>query len=359
MFTLSEKRRCGAIPGKGELERVTFSAQSATEPLDRHGCDYAGFPMSTLPAPQLRPLGIGEILDVSLKIVWRNAGTLTRVVVFVVFPVQVVSALLGASVRPSNLSDTGTFGAGSQPTFTHSDVNALIGYGVAIVVLALLSSTLASGACFRAVASAYLGERTGWRESLAFAVKRLPSLLLITFLAGLLSVLGAILCVLPGIYLWVSFSVAVPVLLTEGVRGRKALGRSRALVRGFWWRVFAVAILGYILTAIIGGAITGLIVGISFASTSPDSFAGIVLNVVAGTLSKVLTTPFVAAFVTVLYFDLRVRKEAFDLQLLAQRIGVEPSPEALSYAEPTPESSEQPPFWPPPPGWKPGGGSGP
>lgn len=310
--------------------------------------------------PQLRPLGIGEILDVSLKIVWRNAGTLIRVVVFVVLPVQIVSALLGASVDTSSNDSTFSFDTSSQQQqFNSSDVNALIGYAVAVVVLALISSTVSSGACFRAIASAYVGERTGWRESLAFALKRFPSLLWITFLTGLLSVIAAIAFIIPGIYLWVAFSVAVPVMMTEGVRGRKALGRSRRLVRDFWWRAFAVAILGYILSGILSGVISGLILGISAVSASSTSVAGIVLNIVAGTLSRVLTTPFTAAFVTVLYFDLRVRKEAFDLQLLARRIGVEPSPEALArLGEPSPlDGGDQPPFWPPPPGWKPSSGA--
>jgi hypothetical protein len=311
-------------------------------------------------APQLRPLGIGEILDVSMKIVWRNAGTLIRVVIFVVLPVQIVSAVLKASVHPvSSNSNTFTFDSTSnQQTISSSDVNAFIGYAFAVLVLTLISSTVASGACFRAIASAYVGERTGWRDSLVFALKRFPSLLWITFLAGLLSVVGAIACILPGIYLWVAFSVAVPVLMTEGIRGRKALGRSRRLVKDFWWRAFGVVVLGFILSGILSAVISGLILGISAVSSSSDSLAGIVLNVVSGTLSKVLTTPFTAAFVTVLYFDLRVRKEAFDLQLLAGRIGVEPSPEAFArIGEPEPlDSGDQPPFWPPPPGWKPRSG---
>jgi hypothetical protein len=58
-----------------------------------------------------------------------------------------------------------------------------------------------------------------------------------------------------------------------------------------------------------------------------------------------------------------VRKEAFDLQLLAQNIGVEPPPgwaPPTDVRPPTPGGTvggEQPPFWPPPPGWKPGGGT--
>src|SRR5207248_10408164 len=111
-------------------------------------------------------------------------------------------------------------------------------------------------------------------------------------------------------------------------------------------------LLGYILTAILSGAISAVILGIGSFNSSADSLSGILSNVISQTLTKVLTTPFVAAFVTVLYFDLRVRKEAFDLQLLAQRIGVEPPPEALPLiTQPAPlhPSGEQPPVWPPPP----------
>ena len=68
---------------------------------------------------------------------------------------------------------------------------------------------------------------------------------------------------------------------------------------------------------------------VSTVQSGQATFVGIVVSIVAGTLSSLVTTPFVAAFVTVLYFDLRVRKEAFDLQLLAQRIGVDPPAGAL------------------------------
>jgi hypothetical protein len=72
-----------------------------------------------------------------------------------------------------------------------------------------------------------------------------------------------------------------------------------------------------------------------------------------------LTTPAAAAFATVLYIDLRVRKEGFDLFLLAQRLGVERepgvAPEAPDFLPAPPAwTGDQPPFWPPPQGWTPG-----
>jgi hypothetical protein len=89
---------------------------------------------------------------------------------------------------------------------------------------------------------------------------------------------------------------------------------------------------------------------------------------------------------TILYYDLRVRREGYDMQLLAEQLGLpaeslrSAQPEAWSpgsVAPPTfgpgagftapqapgaappigPESVGKPggpPFWPPPPGWRPG-----
>ena len=60
-------------------------------------------------------------------------------------------------------------------------------------------------------------------------------------LGGFLTVSASLLCIVPGIYLFVAFAVALPVLMSEGERGRKALGRSRALVRGRWWKTALLA----------------------------------------------------------------------------------------------------------------------
>jgi hypothetical protein len=83
-----------------------------------------------------------------------------------------------------------------------------------------------------------------------------------------------------------------------------------------------------------------------------------VLATIAGIVGAAVTTPFQAALLTVLYFDLRVRKEGFDLELLAEGIGGGGPPArgaALPTVLPPDEEIDRTgaPFWPPPPGWKP------
>ena len=171
-------------------------------------------------------------------------------------------------------------------------------------------------------ATSAIGE---WRPALGYAARRLHSILWVTFLGGFLALLGLILLIIPGVYLYISFAVAIPVLLTEGLKGRHALGRSRQLVKGRFWPTFGVVVLGAILVGIVQGALAGLAGAASF-SEGPDTLASYTAQTIATVVGSLIATPLTAAFITVLYFDLRVRKEAFDLQLLAQQIGVDPGP---------------------------------
>jgi hypothetical protein len=82
---------------------------------------------------------------------------------------------------------------------------------------------------------------------------------------------------------------------------------------------------------------------------------GVTVISLAAAVSSLLTQPFHAAVVTVLYYDLRVRHEGYDIALLAEQLGIElASLPAGTALVPGPDSVGKPggpPFWPPPPGW--------
>jgi hypothetical protein len=311
-------------------------------------------------APQLRPLGVGEILDVGIKIYSRNWLALFKIVVFVVLPAQILVNIVQISALPSGTTQSnGNPFAPSRsagPGVTQHQLTVfLVGY-LAAFLINFVAGRFAQAGCFRAIADAYLGEQVSWRSSLGFALRRLPAIVVLSILTGILVGLATLLCVIPGIYFYVAFAVAVPVLLVEGSGPIRSLGRSRELVQGRWWGTLGVAVVGYLLVTIVSFALTGLVVGIAFAHPSQSSVTGFVLNTLAATIGSMIATPAAAAFITVLYIDLRVRKEGFDLLLLARRLGVElPEGQAPpSFLPEPPPTGSQPPFWPPPPGWTPG-----
>jgi hypothetical protein len=309
-------------------------------------------------APELRPLGVGEIVDVAIKIYWRNALTLFRIVLPVAAPVALLSSLVMNSSTSEDFVTTSTDPFTGQETVHFNHPYLLVTGVVVVVVLSLVSTILATGGCFKAVADAYLGEQPNWRSSLLFALRKFGPILWVIVIGGLALLPLFAACLIPGIWIGVAWSVAIPALLTEGVKGTKALGRSWRLVRGRWWPTFGVLLLGFLLSGVVSSVIQYGFTALLLVGVGNSSVAQVVVSTIGGTVSTMLTTPFTAAFVTVLYFDLRVRKEGFDLELLAERLGLTPRPRAEVRPAPPPAAlpptAPKPPYWPPPPGWQPG-----
>jgi hypothetical protein len=269
--------------------------------------------------PDLRPLSVGEIIDVAIKIWRRNLATLARIVLVVVAPVEIVSALIGASVSTSGIE---TFDAAGNSTI-NTGAAATWAAGMFVAqILSALAFLIASAAVLRAVSVAYLGGTPDWRDSLKAATGRLRSLIWLGFLMFGGLILAAVALILPAIWLGVAWSLAFPVLIAEGLRGTGAIGRSFRLVKGRWWPTFGALFLAFLFQAFVG-LVLGVPLGLLTVLLDSNSVVAMVLGVVINVLSSVITTPFMASVLILIYFDLRVRKEGFDLQLLSQGVGIE------------------------------------
>ena len=309
--------------------------------------------------PTLRPLRVGEILDVCINIFTKNFLTFLKIVLVLVVPVQLVSVLVLVSTvnNPDVLPEFGS----TSGTVSNEDTTAYVGGQVVVLVLGLILYAIATAACFKAVGDAYLGRKPDWRASLRFAARRFHSVLWITFLVTLTCTLALFLVILPGIWLWFAFSVAVPALLFEGLKGTKAMRRSFRLVRRRWWATAGAIVSAYLIATIIGGILQSLVSALVLTDVGNSVLGVAAVNALASGIGQLFTTPFPAAVTAVVYYDLRVRKEGFDLQLLAERLGVTPpdvaagaAPGALPLDSSVPVWERQggapPPPPPPPPG---------
>ena len=270
--------------------------------------------------PDLRPLSVGEIIDVAIKIWRRHLPTLARIVFVVVAPVQVLSALVAASVSSTDTVFNGVDSAGNPAVDTHALAGWLAGMFTA-QALSALAFLVASAAVLRAVSVAYLGGTPDWRDSLRAATGRLRSLIWLGLLMSSGLFLAAVALFVPFIWLGVAWSVAFPVLIAEGQRGTGALRRAFRLVRGRWWPTFGALLLAFMFQFFLG-LVVGIPLGFLTANWDSGSAAAIALTTAVSVLSSVVTTPFMAAVLVLIYFDLRVRKEGFDLELLSQGVGI-------------------------------------
>ena len=269
-------------------------------------------------AQELRPMGIGDILDVTFRL-YRQRFLRFLLIALVVY---VPYSLLAASFAP--------FQVASQPVIPQegmtqeaqmqqlsqamaANMQGTVLHLVGIAVFAIVFMPLCSAALVHNISATYLGEDLTAGQSYARAVPRLLGLIGTQFLATVVIFLGMILCVVPGIIFALWFLVLAPVVILEGKAGPSAMGRSRELMRGNLDKGFVLALVVGILTFIIAYALGKLTSLVPWPHASIAMFVQTVLQAV---LLPIQTAPWI-----LLYYDLRIRKEAFDLQMLTEALG--------------------------------------
>ncbi|MSU54892.1 MAG: hypothetical protein EXS48_03640 [Candidatus Staskawiczbacteria bacterium] len=89
------------------------------------------------------------------------------------------------------------------------------------------------------------------KSLLKFSWKKLIPYSWVLFLMGIISIVGFLLLIIPGIIVSVMFSMALYMFVFEDARGMQALYKSKDLVKGYWWPVFGRLFLFGLLGALI------------------------------------------------------------------------------------------------------------
>lgn len=262
--------------------------------------------------PEMRPLGVGEALDAAIAICRRSYWPLVKIAALVMVPVQVLSTLLVLSAG----GELTTF------TFTTEGLNEPVGddYGLTVVVtvvvliLSLLAMTIATAASTKLVADTYLAERGSAGESIRYAAHRAWALIGATLVAAVATVAGIYACLIPGVWLAVSWWVFIPILLIEGIGPMASLRRSLALTRARFFSTLGAMFVVFLFQETLSALFD--IVGWIVLRSGPFGSGNVVVNSVLQGVATTLTLPVAAAAVVVWYFDLRVRSEGFDISMM-------------------------------------------
>ena len=268
------------------------------------------------PGLRFRPLTVPDVLDECFRLYRNHFALFAGVAILGAVPVTVLQLLAGTGnvygtfYRVVTSPQSVNFANGpptSNPylSFLQLPISiAIAPFQYGTVTLAVISVILGTPATVWSVARDVL--RRYWA---------LLALYLLYTAAGI-----ALVCLPLGIWLLVRLSMALPVLFTERASIGTAIDRSWRLVERNWWRIFGTFVLVSILVAVLEYALLPLFMAVVFLlpGLSPDLRGDLAVIVTA--LIGQLTLPFYAAAVTLLYFDLRVRKEAFDLEMMAYSI---------------------------------------
>jgi hypothetical protein len=313
------------------------------------------------PTTTLRPLAVGDILDVTFRLYRQNFVPMIKIAAIGVLPSQLLSLLILVSAMPDDDVLTTQTDAFGNETFTADagDIWRFLAGIVAVALLGFVSNLIVTAAMTKAVAHSYVdGAPPDIRASFQVALRRLLPLIGMSILFVLGVAAGVIACFVGSVFLWVSWSVASVALIMEEAGPATSLRRSFTLVKARWWPTFGLLILVWLMTTIATQIIStpiSMIAGTGgFFATSSDAGLGAVFlgSTVAGIIAGLLTTPFTAIITVVLYVDLRVRNEGFDIQVLARSLGVD-APPAVQMTPPTPPVAPPmaPPTAPEPPRW--------
>jgi hypothetical protein len=183
------------------------------------------------------------------------------------------------------------------------------------LVAFLIIGPITQGATIRAIAGIYLGEPVTALASIRFAVSKLGWILLAILLSTILTMLGLIALLVGAVFVFIRLYFAVMAVVVEGERGG-AIGRSWRLTKGRWWHTFGTVLIAGILSAIVTSVVSLPALALSVGSTSAWAFRAVLTSI-----ATVIVTPFGASIGVVLYFDARIRKEGFDLSVMAREVG--------------------------------------
>ncbi|MFP3914580.1 MAG: hypothetical protein ACLFWM_06870 [Actinomycetota bacterium] len=292
------------------------------------------------PLPDLRPLGVGEMVDGAIRLYRTHFLTLIKISAAVLGPIGLLELIAVVAVGPVDFASMLVVDPEATPVEVFEPLIPIYLVLGLTGVLSFLGSVLVQGASITALAQSYQGQEPVWTSSLRNGARRFLPLVVATFLLSVSSGIGLIFCLIPGIFLFTMWTVTPAALVTERLGPLAALRRSWQLVRGRFWPVLGAVVLAYLLYIVVSqiiGTVTGAVT--IFGAMNGDQFS-FLPSVLGSALVSIVSAPFLAAMVTIIYFDLRVRKEGYDLELMARDL------EALEgeAAAPPPPGPGQDPF---------------
>ncbi|MCX4962035.1 hypothetical protein [Streptomyces virginiae] len=350
------------------------------------------------PPPQpgtvpLKPLGLGDVVSATFATFGRYWKQLAGVMLAVLGLCLLVMALLaGVAVAAvyDHIEPVFDPPYGQDPAAEH--LTPFIVAGVTLFVLlfavGLLSMAMLTAVCPAVLQQAVLGRPTTFRAMWRAALRRTPSVLGTLLLTGLIagapvlaamavwipvmvvSVSGddpspAALVLLPvlllpaiavSVWLGTRLSLAPAVAVMEKAAPVTALRRSAALVKGDWWRIFGITLVGSMIAMSIAYMIQmpfqlvgtfgmiPLMAGAGEGAEGAGPSTGMIVALVFGILclmagagvSQMFQIGYTQLFSNLLYVDQRIRRENLAQALLAELAAQAPA------AGPVPTPAEPP-----------------
>ncbi|MBN2313501.1 MAG: hypothetical protein JXM79_06195 [Sedimentisphaerales bacterium] len=269
-------------------------------------------------AHDFEPMSIGRILDQTFRIYRQNFICFVTIVAVIQVPISLLMIVSttglhrGVPIRQSSDSGQSSYGE-PEPAV------ALFGAAGMVVtgIFGLLGQVLCRGALAKSVSEFYLGNEISVSQAYRFVLPKFLTLILAGICMVLVIYLGFLLLVVPGIIFALWFALTTPVIVVENLGATQGMSRSKALASGNLGKIFSVGFLVFLIAIVLS-----MVLNYSASMFTRFIFFGnatllLSLRHFVSVAANILIAPIGATAYILLYYDLRIRKEGFDLQMLA------------------------------------------
>jgi hypothetical protein len=291
------------------------------------------------PVYELRPLTLGEVLDRTFA-VYRSRFWLFAGIASVSAALQLLLGALQVMLQHAMLSMESGVGATAR--------QGILGLATMLVAgLTMIAFSITQGATVFALSDVYLGRSTTiaasmrstvghWLRYIGIAIWQwwsmlwimlvllIPAFILVatritalTVLGGILMFVGMVGGIVAGFILYLRNSLAVPASVVEQLPVAASMRRSKDLAVGTKGRIFVVLLIAGVLYMVMATAQAPLIFIVTQATLQHTQVLWAqALQLAINFVGSSLVGPVAMIGLSLLYFDQRVRMEAFDLMIL-------------------------------------------
>jgi hypothetical protein len=263
---------------------------------------------------RLRPLEVGDLLDETFRMYRRHFLLFAGLSVILSIPSAALSSFSYYALFSGVLLQAGSVADGQALLQAGTLVLYVAGALIAIALTPFFYGAVTYAACESA-----LGRPVTPGSVLSGVLRRYFPLLGYWLLIGVMLVAF---CLIPlWIWLWVGWAVVMPAMFIENLGLGAAMGRSWRLVEGRWWRTFFTLLLMFVIWFVARTALRAFIVlAQSLLQLVIPTVAALWIAAASSVIVGSLVNPLLQIAIVLIYFDLRVRREAIDLFQLAQRV---------------------------------------
>lgn len=239
-------------------------------------------------------LSVEETVSLTFKLYVDNFGIFfTPYLIF-----SIISALLSIPILSYVQNITKI--TGPPEVVLPKLLNMLLTLMALVFVTAIISwiiGSIVNGVLIKSASDIIEKGKTSLGDSFKFAASKLPSLLVASLIVGILTMLGLLLLIIPGIIVSLMFYLVVPVIIIEKKGAFESLTRSRELVSHRWLKTFALSL-------IIGLIIGALAFVVNLILAPFGTYSSLIGNIISSLIAPI--SPISSAFY---YYSMLAKEE--------------------------------------------------